>query len=208
MTVTDWYHEQMPYLLPVYLSPEKTPDGAEPIPYSALINELPTSSFALQPGKTYFFRIINMAAFSQIYINFEDHDMTVIEVDGVYTESQRMKSIYIATGQRYGVLVTAKTTATRNYAIVATLDTSAFDHTTKYLQDNATGQLVYSTDAPMSDSYSVDSWDVKKDFDFFLVPHDRMPLLSGKPDKTIVMDLNFSVIANQNRYASRWSYVH
>ena len=197
LTLTDWYHEQMPELLPVYLSPEKNPSGAEPIPYSALINEAPTTSFQMQPGKTYFFRVINMAAFSQIYLNLEDHELTIIEVDGVYTEPTPVKSIYVATAQRYGVLVKAKTDASRNYAFKASLDINAFDHTTKYLQENATGQLVYNKNASPARPHAIDDWGVIDDFN--LVPQDRMPLLSGTPDQIITMDLNFSTINNQNR---------
>ncbi len=40
-----------------------------------------------------------MAAFAQMYLNFEDHDVTIIEVDGVYTQRQEVQSLYIANGQ-------------------------------------------------------------------------------------------------------------
>lgn len=197
LTLGDWYHDEMPVLLPKYLSPQENPSGAEPIPYSALLNDEKTTNLWMQPGKTYFFRIINMSAFAQFYLSLEDHDLTIIEADGVYSEPRKVKSLYIANGQRYGVLVTAKSTASRNYAILASMDTNAFDHTTKYLRDNVTGQLVYDSTAPPSTKYAVDH--LEKTNDFTLVPYDKMELLGGTPDYTIPMDLNFSTIANQNR---------
>lgn len=141
-----------------------------------------------------------MATFSQIFLNLEDHNMTIIEVDGTYTEPREVESLWVATAQRYGVLVTAKDTADCNYQFLASLDTAAFDHTTKDLRQNATGHLVYDPMAPKPDSHTVAAWRVIDDIT--LSPQDRIPLLSGTPDQTIVLDLNFSTIANQNRYDS------
>lgn len=188
----------MPILIPRFLSAKENPSGAEPIPYSALLNEAETTSFAMQPGKTYYFRIVNMATFSQIFLNFEDHNMTIIEVDGVYIKPQVVESLWVATAQRYGVLITAKDTAACNYAFTASLDVEAFDHETKYLRQNATGQLTYDESKPKAVAKVVEEWRVIDDFT--LVPLDEMPLLAGTPDKTIEIDLNFTVIAGQNRY--------
>jgi iron transport multicopper oxidase len=198
LTLSDWYHDQMPVLIPTFLSNKKNPSGAEPIPYSALMNDAHTASFDMQCGKTYYFRIINTATFSQIFLNFEDHNMTIIEVDGVYTQPREVESLWIATAQRYGVLITAKADATRNYAFTSSLDIEAFDHTTKYLQTNATGQLTYNAAKPAAPVYELDAWRVIDDFT--LIPLDGMPLLAGTPDQIIHLDLNFTTIAEQNRY--------
>ena len=204
LALSDWYHDQMPTLIPKFLSPKENPSGAEPIPYSALVNDGTTTSFAMSPGKTYYFRIINMATFSQIFLNFEEHNMTIIEIDGVYTKPQEVESLWIATAQRYGVLITAKDASTRNYAFTASLDIEAFDHDTHYLHPNATGQLTYDASKPEASAQLLDAWRVIDDFT--LIPQDEMPLLSGTPDQIIHLDLNFSTIADQNRYVCRsWS---
>ena len=198
LTLSDWYHDQMPVLIPTFLSNKKNPSGAEPIPYSALMNDAQTASFDMQPGKTYYFHIINMATFSQIFLNFEGHNMTIIEVDGVYTQPREVESLWIATAQRYGVLITAKDDATRNYAFTSSLDIEAFDHTTNYLRPNATGQLTYDAEKPKASAYGLDAWRVIDDFT--LTPFDGMPLLAGTPDQIVHLDLNFSTIGEQNRY--------
>ena len=53
--------------------------------------------------------------------------MTIIEVDGVYTEKKEVDTLYLAVGQRYGVLLEAKKNGTKNYAFLGSLDTSAYD---------------------------------------------------------------------------------
>ena len=66
----------MPVLIPYYLSPIRNPSGAEPIPYSALFNEAQNITLDVEPGKKYFLRIINMAAFSQAFIHFDKVHMS------------------------------------------------------------------------------------------------------------------------------------
>ncbi len=71
VTVSDWYHKEMPGLLSYYLDHTANQDGSEPVPYSALLNDAQDIKLNVQPGKTYFIRTINMAAFSQAYIHFD-----------------------------------------------------------------------------------------------------------------------------------------
>ncbi len=71
VTVSDWYHDQMPGLVSYYLDHTANGDGSEPIPYSALLNDAQDIKLNVQPGKTYFIRTINMAAFAQAYIHFD-----------------------------------------------------------------------------------------------------------------------------------------
>ena len=57
----------------------------------------------------------------------EDHEMRVIELDGVYTEEYTVPGIQITTAQRVSVLVTAKNTTSKNFPMVAAMDTDMFD---------------------------------------------------------------------------------
>lgn len=75
ITLTDWYHQQMPCLLGEYLSASQNPTGNEPEPYSALLNEAQNTKYSVEPGKTYFVRVISMTAFSQMYLHFDQHNM-------------------------------------------------------------------------------------------------------------------------------------
>lgn len=122
LTVSDWYHDQMPDLLPGFIS-KKNPSGAEPVPKSALLNETQNLTVAVQPGTTYLFRVINIGAFAGQYIWFEGHNISIIEVDGVYTQPAEADRIYLSAAQRCSFLLTTKNETTANFPFVASMDT-------------------------------------------------------------------------------------
>lgn len=121
MTLSDWYHDEMPPLLNTFIS-VSNPTGAEPVPDSALMNDRQKTPFNVQPGKTYLIHIVNMAAFAPQYLWFEGHIMEIVEVDGVWTDRAETSMIYIAPGQRYSILLKTKDTADENFAIVGSMD--------------------------------------------------------------------------------------
>ena len=125
LTLSDWYHDQMPGLLRHFIS-YANPTGAEPVPDAALMNETQNLSINVQPSKTYMFRIVNIAAFAGQYFWFEGHTMRIVEVDGVYTEAAEAEMIYITAAQRYSVLITTKNDTSSNFAIVGSMDQVAF----------------------------------------------------------------------------------
>jgi FtsP/CotA-like multicopper oxidase with cupredoxin domain len=128
LTLSDWYHQEVIPLANIYLDPTQNPDGAEPVPYSALMNDRQNVKLNVKPGKTYYIRIINQAAFSQSYLHFDQHKMTIIEIDGIYTKHKEVDSLYLAVGQRYGILLKTKHTTAKNYAALAMLDSTKFDN--------------------------------------------------------------------------------
>ena len=196
LTVSDWYHEQMPTLLNFYLSHSENPNGYEPVPYSALFNDAQNISFSFTPGKTYFVRIISMAAFAATYITFDQHQMTIIEVDGIYTEKQTVDSIFITAAQRYGVLITAKASSNENYAFLGSFDLTMFNTLPAYLNPNVTGYLVYNSAKALPKPLTVSNFTTYDDFN--LVPQDKQPRLAAA-DQTITLDFEFTTIDGQNR---------
>ena len=121
LTLSDWYHDQMPGLLSFFIS-YANPTGAEPVPNAALMNDTQNLTVSVEPGKTYMFRIVNMAAFAAQYLWFEEHTMRIVEVDGIYTEEAEAEMIYLTAAQRYSVLITMKNETSTNYAIVGSMD--------------------------------------------------------------------------------------
>jgi iron transport multicopper oxidase len=124
--------------------------------------------------------------------------MTIVEVDGTYIQPYEVDSLYIATAQRYAVLLTTKPDASSNYAIMASMDVDGFDSTPDYLVQNVTAALIYNelaayptAAAPLMDTSKLDEFD--------LVPYDQQPLLSGEPDVTLTLDLSFFEQDDQNR---------
>jgi len=121
LTLSDWYHDQMPPLLKKFMS-VTNPTGAEPVPNGALMNDTQNLTLSVEPGKTYMFRMVNLGAFAGQYLWFEGHTMRIVEVDGIYTEPAEADMIYLTTAQRYSVLVTMRNDTDSNFAIVGSMD--------------------------------------------------------------------------------------
>ncbi|KAI1186388.1 Cupredoxin [Nemania serpens] len=197
LTVSDWYHEEMAVMLPAFNS-KRNPTGAEPVPQAALFNETQNLTVAVQPGKTYLFRMVNIGAFAGQYVWFEGHNMTIVEVDGVYHQPAEAEMIYIATAQRYSFLLTTKNETTANYAFVASMDTSLFDTLPADLNYNVTGWLTYDASQPFPEPALVDELDSFDDMT--LVPYDQQTLL-GEPDKTIELNVIMDNLGDGANYA-------
>jgi iron transport multicopper oxidase len=128
LTLTDFYHKQAPSLINYYQSSANYYDngGDEPLPDAALINEAQNVKFTIIPGQTNLFRVINMGAMAAQYLQFDGHNMTVVEIDGQYVQPYTVQQLFVAVAQRYTVLVNSKPNASTNYAIIASMDTSMF----------------------------------------------------------------------------------
>ncbi len=129
MTLSDHYHQEAPALVNYYQSPDNYNNygGTEPVPDSTLINEQQGARFSVEAGKTYLFNIISMAAFAAHWVQFNQHTMTVVEVDGVYTVPFETQQLYVTTAQRYTVLLTANANPSINYGIVSQMHPQMFD---------------------------------------------------------------------------------
>ncbi|KAL3640519.1 sphingosine N-acyltransferase lac1 [Castilleja foliolosa] len=61
----------------------------------------------VEPGKTYLLRIINAALNNELFFAVANHNLTVVEIDGVYTKPFTTSAILINPGQTTNVLLTA-----------------------------------------------------------------------------------------------------
>jgi iron transport multicopper oxidase len=199
ITVSDWYHDQMPSLSASYLSIAKDSDGNEPEPYSALINDRQNTSIFVEPGLTYYVRLINIGAFSQFWFQIDQHPFSIIEVDGNYVNLVEVQNCFITVGQRYGLLMKTKPTADQNYAILGSMDEAMYDEMPAYVNNNVTGYLVYNKNHELPPPLTVPASDFTIFDDFSLRSVNEEAVLEN-PIQTIIMDLNFTQEFNQNRY--------
>ncbi|KAH8646886.1 putative multicopperoxidase [Xylariales sp. PMI_506] len=199
LSVSDWYHDQMRDLIPAFMH-KTNPTGAEPVPDAALLNDTQNLHVPVQPGKTYFFRMINIGAFAGQYIWFEGHTISIVEVDGVYTEPAEADMIYLSAGQRCSFLLTTKKAAKENFAIVASMDMTLFDVIPDDLNPNVTGWLVYDETKPNPKPAFVDELEPFDDME--LVPLDRMELLpEPKPERIIELNVIMDNLMDGANYA-------
>ncbi|KAJ3294528.1 hypothetical protein HDU79_010835 [Rhizoclosmatium sp. JEL0117] len=121
MTVTDIFHKNASTVLEEYL------DALDPPPDAGLINgvgqtncsfvtdapcnpHVPPKEFTVVPGRRYRVRVINTSAQANFDISIDNHTLTMIEQDGIYTNPTVISSFKIATAQRYSFIVTANST--------------------------------------------------------------------------------------------------
>jgi iron transport multicopper oxidase len=129
LTISDWYHDEAPYLIEYFQSPlnEDLHGGSEPVPNATLVNESQDVQFPMKPNQAYLFRVINMGGFAPQYLSFVQHDMTVVEVDGVYTKPYRVSQLFLTAAQRYSVIVQSKPNTDQNFPITVFMGADMFD---------------------------------------------------------------------------------
>lgn len=107
-----------------------------------------------------------MSALTSAVVWIDSHKLTVVEVDGVYTEPADAEQLYITPGQRYSVVVEGKKGASENYAVNAVLDMNP-----EILQPiaqigfplNGTAVLEYDGSKPKPKATTVDRFNVLDD---------------------------------------------
>jgi iron transport multicopper oxidase len=201
ITLSDWYQQQAPGLINYFQSQDNliAHDGAEPIPNSALMLDTQNAKIAVKAKRTYMIRIINIGSFVGSYIKIDGHDMTIVEIDGIYTEPKTVDMLYVTAAQRYSVLVTMKPDSTQNFAISSTLDTAMFDVIPPWVKPDVFGYLMYNnkkplpTPTPLRNLTQID--------DLTLLPRDAQ-LCHDKVDRQIMMVMDFKPINGVNRLAA------
>ncbi|RAK94908.1 multicopper oxidase [Aspergillus ibericus CBS 121593] len=184
LSLSDWYHHQMSDLLPTFMSASNRM-AMEPMPDSNLMNDSQNISVPVEPNSTYLFRLANIGAFMGQYFWIEGHNMSIVEVDGVYTLPAETEMVYLAAGQRCSVLVTTREEATRNYPIIAESDTTMGHHTSAF------GWLEYNSSLPNPEPQPVDQYNILDDMT--LIPYDEQPLLPS-PSTIVTLNMNMKIL--------------
>lgn len=194
LSVSDWYYKQTPDLLVGY--------GAmsDPSPDANLINDTTNAEIKIDTGKTYLIHMVNVGAFIGQFFWIQDHTLTVVEVDGVYTEAKDASMLYIGPGQRYSFLVTIAADQVENIPIVTRMDETSFSmHGAKPKDIFGRGWLMTGR----SESLPVAEKPKKSHHlnDLILTPLDQQPLL-GPVDRNISLNIDMHSIEG----VSHWMF--
>lgn len=212
LTLTEWYHEQMPGLLNAYQSHSGEAADGTPVPSGgALMNAGKNITICVKPNKTYLVHVICPGNYPGHAWFFDQHPMTTVEIDGVYVEPTEVnkgtQQARIAPGQRQSVLIKTKNDTSKNYAIFDTMDVNMLFINKGLLpppgyNTNVTGWLVYNESAPLPDPpvlYSLDNSDFYDDLNY--VPLSRDPVLEPV-DHQIIMDTVAANMSGVSRYVA------
>ncbi|OAY73209.1 Laccase-2 [Ananas comosus] len=85
----------------------RTPSMENLGPFSHAPRSVHTYALEVESGKTYLLRIVNAALNDELFFAIAGHNMTVVEIDAVYTKPFATDAILIAPGQTTNVLVKA-----------------------------------------------------------------------------------------------------
>lgn len=158
ITYEDWYHREYLDLYKTQFMNMYNPGGAEPVPDSCLVNFFNNGTlpvFNIQPNKVYRFRIINMSALSTFNFHIDNHDLEVVEMDGVLIEPIKIDTVHVAAAQRLSVIVKSKTEdelkelGFKKFTIHGQMDQDMFD----YLPDN----IVLDANSLLSYDYEINN---------------------------------------------------
>ncbi|KAI8611802.1 iron transport multicopper oxidase FET3 precursor [Chytriomyces sp. MP71] len=208
VSIADWYREEHPVVLERFLS-MYNPAGAEPVPNTALINEIDNASFQMTPGKTTKFRFVSFASLVTYSVYIEGHDMYVVEVDGVDVEPSLQSSFSIAPAQRVSILVKARAPGNGtdvNYNLHAVMQTGMFENAPDDLVSDVTATLVYSSSSSAK-MFPADNSTVP-DFDMSMVDTDLVPtnvldvIPNPDPSHSFIMSVSFQVFSDGTNHGT------
>ena len=186
LSLSDWYHEQMPALLTTY-DQQTGMMGRDPVPDANIINDSPDAKVPIEFAQTYLVRVVNIGGFVGQYFWIQDHAMTIVEIDGVYTKPTDTDMIYVAAGQRCSFLLKTRESSSANFPIVSRMDERSFSmHSDRPKSLDAVAWLTYGKDMPYlqpGPDRDLDPLD-----DLAIEPLDEEQLL--EVDQTITLDID------------------
>lgn len=206
VSMNDYYHERMTTLI-------KTANSSvqQPNPDGMLVNGVTDAKFYVEPGKTYLFRFLCASDFSGIGFFFQDHEMTIVEVDGVWTKDNIVgtdQQLRLAPGQRLSALVKMKNSTEQNYGIWNGLDINMlFFNRGKFPTPdyplNRTAHLIYNKTAPLPPQPMRHGFNFTDDIDY--TPYDEQPLLAPV-DHQIVFNITQENITHLDYTQQRFTF--
>lgn len=218
-TLSDWYHELTETISETkFMVPSS--GGSEPVPATNLFNDTIEPAWEVRPNETVRIRLANIGAMSPFIFYIEGEEFDIVEVDGVYTEPARAKSIHIGAAQRYSLLFNTSSDPSKLYRMVQVAVTSLYDEIPSNLNLNGTGflwqgdpSILNFSSVTQRDIYdksgivknnctnvsALTSSDLSNFNDIDLVPWDHLPLLPD-PDHEVQLELKAANLDNGVNY--------
>lgn len=173
----------------------------EPVPDGPLVNEKTSDIFSIQPSTTYRLRFISMTSISAFFVWIDNHEMKVVEIDGVEIEPYPISSFTIAPAQRFSVLVTTKNNSALNYNIHALMDVTMFDGPPPPV-DNVNVTLSFGDNVPLFQATSTpleredgEDGEIQTDYDDMKA----VPVIvegAVQADQSFTLDVNFLLFSD------------
>lgn len=160
--VQDHYHNLTSELLMDYLAPDQEND--EPVPDNALISgrgvrdcsdfpgwpcdttNVSAPKIDLEAGKRHRLRIINVGAFAEFQIQFDEHPFYITEVDGTDVHPEPFHRVNVLPAQRYSVILETNVTSSKpTFWMRARMVTHCFKRENQRLQPELRAIIRYTS---------------------------------------------------------------
>jgi len=102
--ISDFYEQYSEELVQMLTSDDFHWPGA---PKTLLVNGMDNFNISVNYDKTYLIRFISVTTHSYLNISIPGHNITIVEVEGTYTNLFNTSNIWINSGERYTVLLHA-----------------------------------------------------------------------------------------------------
>ncbi|TFB06502.1 Laccase-1 [Trichoderma ghanense] len=216
--VQDHYHNLTSELLMDYLQPDRGND--EPVPDNGLINgrgmrdcadfpgwdcdttNVSTPTLDLAAGQRHRLRIINVGAFAEFQMQFDEHPFYVTEVDGTDVFPEPFHRLNILPAQRYSVIVETNVTTADAFWMRARMVTHCFTTKNPLLKPEMRAVMRYGSsedtapDKEIKDPTSKDWPDaievICRDLDVSAL-HPVIPMTPPPADKYLRFDASFMI---------------
>ncbi|KAI8323189.1 hypothetical protein GQ54DRAFT_286729 [Martensiomyces pterosporus] len=197
----DWLPSSFPDVMQVL--DKSGPGGIQSVPPSKfLINGVSgnlTKPIQFEPGKVYRIRLIGIQALFTAEFRIDDHDLEIIEIDGVATKPKATDAVLVAPGQRVSILVRAKNDARYSYLYRIRVFADFIPPLPGYNPAAFSNRIEYGHNTPLKAIAAQPSKPVN---DLHLEPLDEEPELI--PDRVIFLNLN----AGQSIYNAPAMYIN
>ncbi|KAF2637314.1 multicopper oxidase 1 [Massarina eburnea CBS 473.64] len=192
LTMSDWYHTQMPTLLATQYLSTSNLVGSIPSPNSYLFNDTNAPlKFTFQPKKRYLIRLVNVGALTCAYFHIDSYKMSVVAVDGVPVNPSSTDTILVCAGQSYDIIVVGASNPTSSVQYIVKMSTDML--TSDFPSASSTtiiGNVVYLINGLLTSlitglfSAITTSWTASVVLDdYTLVPTDNLALYTNPTNK-------------------------
>ncbi|KAJ1662787.1 ferroxidase fet3 [Coemansia sp. RSA 1813] len=204
LTLEDWFPHASDVMIDPFSMPQssasnstfrKSPEEKYPIGVINGVSGDSAPDLPFAPNATYRVRLLNIGSTSMFRFAIDDHDMHVIEADGVSSEKRKVDHVVLGVAQRISVLVSARPEATRNSRYYFEIFTDVFPESPGYNPRLYSGAVSYTSESDVPAPKRPGSFDELTFDDLDLVPFDRQSILPPP-------DASHDVIVSASRSAT------
>ncbi|KAJ2004923.1 ferroxidase fet3 [Coemansia thaxteri] len=195
----DWWPITLEEMMSAFVRPHG-PVDLFAYPPSTLINGANGTQarpLYFEPGKTYKIRLLSMMSLPVWEFVIDDHELLVVEVDGIATKPKPVSVVRLGPGQRVSVLVTGKPATNMNYQYHMTTFGDFLPKIPNVYPQVFSSAVIYSPSAPL---FAPSTTPSEPFDDISLESLEYLPAM--RPDRSLFLNSTYGFTADDVPYES------